>query len=77
MDRTELDRKFLKELASRLGAEYRDLDEVDDGASRMFPTVTVSYEGGLESAWQRWSLLVSLCVLLSTLWFIRRGIGLI
>ena len=77
MDHTELDRKFLQDLANRVGGQYLDAEHVDSSTAGMFPPTSKSFEGGLESAWRTWPLLAALCVLLSTLWFTRRAIGLI
>jgi len=77
MDRVESDRKFLQALAKRVGGEYRDVAALEADASSIFPAASRSYEGGFQSAWRTWPLLVALCVFLSATWFIRRAIGLV
>lgn len=77
MDRTELDGAFLEKLAERLGGTYTDASGDGWKDKDLFEAVSVSYESGVESAWRNWPLIIALCVLLTTAWFVRRAIGLI
>ncbi|MHC4713667.1 MAG: hypothetical protein ACYTAN_10425 [Planctomycetota bacterium] len=77
MDNVERDGDFLRSLADRIGGEYLNAEDIDAETSKVFPAKRVSHKGGFASAWRRWWLLSALCMLLSTLWFIRRAIGLI
>jgi len=78
MANIELDSKFLKELANKLGCKYFDIDDIDEDLAKMFEATTkTSSVNRMSSVWPRWSLLLSLCLLLSVTWFIRRSIGLV
>ncbi len=77
MDRVELNRPFLIALCERLGADYVDLDELDDKAAAVFSASTPIYESGATSAWRTWPMLAAICALLTTVWFVRRALGLI
>jgi hypothetical protein len=78
MDDVELDSKFLRALAKRLGAKYFDSDKLDKNVAKTFEATTkVSKFARMISIWPRWPLLLVLCGLLSVAWFIRRAIGLV
>jgi hypothetical protein len=78
MSRTDLDERFLKALAQRLGAAYRHIDRLDAQASKAFAAQRqVGSTQTIHSAWPTWPLLVTLCLILSTKWFLRRAVGLV
>ena len=78
MDNIEMDRKFLLNLAKRLKGSYFDVDSVEDKTAGMFDATTKSRRfSHMLSLWPRWPLMIGLCLLLSTCWFIRRAIGLV
>ncbi|MHC4862753.1 MAG: hypothetical protein ACYTEX_01635 [Planctomycetota bacterium] len=78
MDNVELDRKFLRALAKKLGGKYFDADKLDKDIAKTFSASTeVSKFARMNSVWPRWWLLLVLCGLLSVAWFARRAIGLV
>ena len=77
MDHVELDRNFLVNLAKRVGGEYIDEGDLDNSTGDVFQAFSKTTALGAHSAWHNWPLLIGLCVLLSTLWFVRRALGLI
>lgn len=78
MSCVDLDEPFLQALASRLGGRYLHIDEIDGRTAELFvPTHQIGVTETVSSIWPRWPVLVTLCVLLSAGWFIRRGIGLV
>lgn len=78
MSHVALDEGFLKALASRLGAEYVHIDDLDDRAADAFVARRqVGSTQTVGSTWPRWPLLLTLCLLLSVTWFLRRAIGLV
>ncbi len=78
MSQTDLDEDFLKRLAERLGGTYVHIDEIDDTTANIFvPKQRAGTEETIVSTWPTWPLLVILCLLLSTKWFLRRAIGLV
>lgn len=78
LDRTELDREFLVELAGKYRADYFDADQVDKYTADVFEVETATKTiSNMKSVWQRWPLLVALCMVLSVIWFTRRAKGLI
>lgn len=78
MDELTLDKRFLKGLAEKIGAQYLPPDKLDGETVKLFPptrkTVNISK---VRSVWPRWTLLLGLCGLLSAMWFIRRARGLV
>ncbi|MBN2592588.1 MAG: hypothetical protein JXA81_03695, partial [Sedimentisphaerales bacterium] len=78
MTNIELDEKFLRELAGKLGGKYFYADEVSDDVGRMFEARSqVNISRSITSVWPGWTLLVVLCLILGVSWFIRRAIGLV
>ena len=78
MSHVALDEGFLEALASRLGARYVHIDDLDDRAADAFVARRqVGSAQTVGSAWPRWPLLLTLCLLLSANWFLRRAIGLV
>ncbi|MHC4203827.1 MAG: hypothetical protein ACYSTT_04200 [Planctomycetota bacterium] len=78
MTNIELDEKFLRELAGRLGGKYFYADQVGDEVGRIFEAqARVGTSRSITSIWPSWPLLVVLCVILGLSWFIRRAIGLV
>ncbi len=78
MSDTDLDEPFLKAIAQRLGARYLHVDAVNDQIARAFTAQQqIGTTQEITSAWPRWPLLLLLCLLLSTKWFLRRSIGLV
>jgi len=77
MAQIELDERFLSALADKLKAKYIALEELDEDAANMFePVSQIKTQGAMKSIWPNWKLLTGLCVLLSTIWFIKRTVGL-
>ena len=78
MTDTELDEKFLRELAGRLNGKYFYADDVGGDAGKMFKSQTqVGSSRMMTSIWPGWPLLFVLCMVLSISWFVRRAIGLV
>ncbi len=78
MSDTDFDETFLRALAQRLGARYVHVNDLDGDAAKMFVTRRqVGTMQQVRSLWPNWPLLLILCLLLSTQWFIRRSIGLV
>jgi hypothetical protein len=78
MTSIELDEKFLRELAEKLGGKYFYADRVSNEIGRMFEAqARVGTSRSITSVWPSWPLLVVLCVILGVSWFIRRAIGLV
>lgn len=78
MANIDLDEKFLRELAGKLGGKYFYIDELDNDNRRIFEARTMTGSSrSITSIWPDWSLLVVLCFILGVSWFIRRAIGLV
>jgi hypothetical protein len=78
MTNTELDEKFLRELAGRLNGRYFYADDVGDDIAKMFKAQTqVGNSRRMTSIWPCWPLLFILCIVVSVSWFVRRAIGLV
>lgn len=78
MDNLPLDVGFLEQLAQKTGGQYIPVNEIDEETVEMFPpTRSISNVSKVQSVWPRWKLLLSLCGLLSAVWFIRRTRGLV
>jgi hypothetical protein len=78
MTDTELDEKFLRELAGRLNGKYFYANDVGDDIGKMFEAQTqVGSSRMMTSVWPNWPLLFVLCVVLSIGWFVRRAIGMV
>jgi hypothetical protein len=78
MTNTELDEKFLRELAGKLNGKYFYANDVGNDVSRMFEAQTqVGSSRRMTSIWPSWPLLFVLCMVLSISWFIRRAISLV
>jgi hypothetical protein len=78
MDQVELDRPFLTSLAEKTSGKYYDADKIDQNVSKQFQaTSQVGRISRIISVWPRWSLFLTLCILLSVNWFIKRRLGLI
>jgi hypothetical protein len=78
MTNVELDEKFLRELAGKLGGKYFYANQVSDDVGRMFEAQTqVGNTRSITSVWPSWPLLLALTVILGVSWFIRRAIGLV
>jgi hypothetical protein len=78
MTNTELDEKFLQELAGKLNGKYFYADDVDDDINKMFEAQTkVGSSRRMTSIWPGWPLLFVLCMVLSVGWFVRRAIGMV
>ena len=78
MTNIELDEKFLRELAGKLGGKYFYADDVGDDIEQMFEAQTrIGSSQSITSVWPGWALLFVLCLILGVSWFIRRAIGLV
>jgi hypothetical protein len=78
MDQVELDITFLTSLAEKTTGKYLDADRVDQNTSKEFQaTSRVGKFSRMISVWPRWPLFLTLCLLLSVNWFIKRRLGLI
>ncbi len=78
MSCVDLDEPFLRSLAGRMKARYIHIDDLSEKAAEIFESRRqVGTIEKVTSIWPRWPLLVVLCLLLSTGWFIRRAIGLV
>lgn len=78
MDRIERDRRFLQELAEKSQARYVDAENIPaDIADTFAATSTIRRAGQMQSIWARWPLLIVMCLLLTSVWFIRRAKGLL
>jgi hypothetical protein len=78
MTDTELDEKFLRQLAGRLNGKYFYADDVGVDAGKIFESQTqVGSSRMMTSIWPSWPLLFVLCMVLSISWFVRRAIGLV
>jgi len=78
MSDVDLDEEFLQALAQRLDARYVHIDEIDDGIAGTFvPRRQTGTTEKIQSLWPRWPLLLTLCLLLSAQWFVRRAVGLV
>ena len=78
MSDVHLDEPFLRELARAAGARYVHIDDLDARVANVFvPKQQVGTTETVSSAWPTWPLLLTLCVLLSVNWFLRRAIGLV
>jgi hypothetical protein len=78
MTNTELDEKFLRELAGRLNGKYFYADDVGGDAGKMFKSQTqVGSSRMMTSIWPSWPLIFVLCIVLSISWFVRRAIGMV
>ncbi|HON90309.1 MAG TPA: VWA domain-containing protein [Sedimentisphaerales bacterium] len=78
MSCVDLDEPFLRSLAERMKARYIHIDDLSEKAAEIFESQRqVGTIEKVTSIWPRWSLLVVLCLLLATGWFIRRAIGLV
>jgi hypothetical protein len=78
MTNTELDEKFLRELAGKLEGRYFYVDDVDNDIAKMFEAQTqVGSSRRMTSIWPSWPLLFVLCMVLSINWFVRRAVGLV
>jgi len=74
----ELDEKFLRELAGKLGGKYFYADDVSNDIGQMFEAqARVGSSRSITSVWPGWALLFVLCLILGVSWFIRRTIGLV
>jgi len=75
---TQLDEKFLRELAGKLGGRYVHIDDIRKDVVNMFETRTLAgVSEQVTSLWPTWPLLLALCIMLSLAWFIRRAQGLV
>ena len=78
MSHIELDEDFLQSLAKKLNGKYYHIDEIDENVAEIFdPETSIGTSRRMSSIWPSWLLLLVLCVLLSTSWFLRRAIGLV
>jgi len=78
MSETDLDEAFLKALARHAGARYLHIDDLDGRTAEAFTArQQVGTTEKIASAWPRWPLLLTLCLILSIKWFLRRSIGLV
>jgi hypothetical protein len=78
MDNVLPDKIFLQSLAERLSARYCDIEDLPKGITGTFQAASLaSAVSDVTSVWPRWLLLITLCLILSIAWFIRRQIGLV
>jgi len=78
MSHIELDEEFLQALAKKLNGKYYHSDTIDENITDVFEARRqIGRSRRMTSIWPGWSLLIALCVLLSTNWFLRRAIGLV
>jgi len=78
MSETDLDEAFLKALARHAGARYLHIDDLGGRTAEAFTArQQVGTTEKIASAWPRWPLLLTLCLILSIKWFLRRSIGLV
>jgi hypothetical protein len=78
MSCVDLDEPFLRMLAERMKARYVHIDDLNEKAAETFESRRqIGTIEKVTSVWPRWPLLATLCLLLSTGWFIRRAIGLV
>jgi len=78
MTNTELDEKFLRELAGRLNGKYFYANDVGDDVGKMFKAQTkMGSSRRMTSIWPSWPLLFVLSIVLSVSWVVRRAIGLV
>jgi hypothetical protein len=78
MAEAELDEEFLAALAKKLNGKYVHVDDLTKDAAQMFQAqVQIASEIRMTSVWPTWALLIPLCLLLSTSWYLRRAIGLV
>jgi hypothetical protein len=78
MTNIQLDEKFLRELAGKLGGEYFYADDVSNDIGQMFEAqARIGGTRSITNVWPSWPLLFALCVILGVGWYIRRAIGLV
>ncbi len=78
MSCVDLDEPFLRALAQRTGGRYLHIDEVSQDTVKLFVARhQVGVTETISSLWPQWPVLIALCLLLSTGWFVRRAIGLV
>ena len=78
MTDTNLDEDFLRGLAKKVNGKYIHVDDVDENVAKMFEArAGVISSRRMTSIWPNWLLLVVLCLLLCSNWFLRRSIGLV
>ena len=78
MANVELDEKFLRELAEKLGGKYFYIGDIGQNVDELFEAeVRVGSSRRMASVWPNWPLLVVLCMLLGANWFLRRRVGLV
>jgi hypothetical protein len=76
MDNVQPDKIFLQSLAQRLNAKYCELENLPDDIAGNFKAASLaSAANDITSVWPRW--LLTLCLLLTCAWYIRRQIGLV
>lgn len=75
---TQLDEKFLCELATQVKGKYIYVDDLKKDVIDLFEARSlVGVSEQVTSLWPNWPLLLVLCALLSFAWFIRRSRGLV
>ncbi len=78
MSEPRANKQFLEKLARHTGAKYINSSKVtqkDASIFRVERTITRTKE--ISSIWQKWSILIFICCLLTFNWFIRRTVGLV
>jgi hypothetical protein len=78
MSCVDLDEPFLQALARQVRGRYFHIDEVNTETAKLFvPKHQTGTAETVTSIWPRWPVLITLCLLLSANWFLRRAIGLV
>ncbi|UCG57355.1 MAG: VWA domain-containing protein [Phycisphaerales bacterium] len=78
MTNIELNEEFLRAFAKRLNGRYFHADDIDEDVAKLFEARrSLGTTTRMSSVWPNWPLLLILCLLLSTGWFLRRAIGLV
>jgi len=78
MSDTDFDEDFLRALARQIGARYVHVEDLGrDTAGTFAARRQMGTVRQVRSLWPSWPLLLTLCLLLSAKWFIRRSIGLV
>ncbi|MHC4565971.1 MAG: hypothetical protein ACYTE3_09455, partial [Planctomycetota bacterium] len=78
MTDTNLDEDFLRALAKKVNGKYVYIEDVDKNIAQMFEArAGVISSRRMTSIWPNWPVLIVLCGLLCSNWFLRRSIGLV
>ena len=78
MSRTNANIQFLKDLARQTNAKYIEPEDVTENTISTYKSsFELENKVVIDSIWHQWPLLISLCGILTLMWFIRRSSGLV